>query len=122
MTFSPAAPPSSQRGETIAKKKTELAPQRTAAQQVIAWMIEGQREADIVEALANHFPGTDAAPVLAAAGAHFQNAAGCPSEIVIGWALEAYRDIYRRMMESGDYQGAARVAKELVALASRKQS
>lgn len=87
------------------------------AKQVIAWMVSGHREDDIASSLAEHFPGSEPAKLLDAAVEHFANASRCPSDVLLGWALEAYRDLYRRTLEIGDFQGAAKMVKEIVRLA-----
>ena len=43
-------------------------------------------------------------------------------ELRTAWCLEAYRDIYRKLMETGDYNGAVRAVKEIASLAKIKTS
>lgn len=38
-------------------------------------------------------------------------------ELIRGWALRAYRDLYRRCLEIGDFDGARKVMKEITLLA-----
>jgi hypothetical protein len=90
----------------------------TPRDQIIVWLLEGQRDSDIKEAIASRWPGMAANALLTSAVDHFATAASCDRRIVIGWALEAYRDIYRRMIDIGDFANAIKAVKELVALAT----
>lgn len=86
---------------------------------VIAWLLDGHRDEDIKEALATKFPEVNAVAVLAEVVQHFQEAATCDKTVLLGWALEAYRDLYRRMIAIGDFAGAMKAVKELAGLAGR---
>jgi hypothetical protein len=86
-------------------------------QQVIAWMIEGQREPDIVATLKLTFPRLKPNEILEKAVDHFVEASKCPQNVILGWALEAYRELYRRTLDIGDYGAATRILKEMTTLA-----
>lgn len=87
--------------------------------QVIVWLLEGHRDSDIKEAIANRWPEADGKALINSAVDHFVLAARCDRRVIIGWALEAYRDIYRRMIDIGDFANATKAVKELVALATK---
>ena len=96
-----------------------LAKTKSPADQVCEWMVRGHREADIAEAVAAMFPGADPKPLMEAAVNHFVSAAHCQKDVVTGWAMEAYRELYRNLLSIGDFPGAARVVGELVKLAQK---
>jgi hypothetical protein len=81
--------------------------------QVMLWMLEGQRAEDIAEAIAAKFPGTNAAGLIQAATDHFYTVAEADTQVIKGWCLEVYRELYRRLVEAGDYKGAIAAVKEL---------
>jgi hypothetical protein len=86
--------------------------------QIIAWLLEGHRDADIREAAAARWPGSDPQQLINSAVEHFINAAKCDRRVIIGFGIEAYRDLYRRLIEIGDFTNAIRAIKELVNLAT----
>jgi hypothetical protein len=93
----------------------------TPVDEVIAWLIEGHRDADIREAIRQKWPDQEPGALQLAAIEHFERAAGCDVAVVHGWALEAYRDLYRRMVKIGDFANAMKAIKELVRLTADVQ-
>jgi len=86
--------------------------------QVLKWVLDGQSRADIVEAVEKHFPGEEPGALLAAVMIAFETtAANFNADVVAGWCFEAYRDLYRRMVDTGDYAGAMKAAKLMLELA-----
>jgi len=85
--------------------------------QVLKWVIAGGTEQDIREAVAHHFPGEDVRELLGAVMLVLINAASFDRDVITGWCVEAYRDLYRRMVEAADYAGALRAVKLLADLA-----
>ena len=100
-------------------KITALAPQAPPREQVIGWLLEGHRDSDIKQAVESLWPNEDPMALMHAAVDHFAKAADCDRAVVLGWAMEAYRDLYRRLLEIGDFANAMKAVKELVALASK---
>lgn len=45
-----------------------------------------------------------------------KDAADIEAEVLFGWCLESCRDLYRRMVEIGDFAGALRAVKQLAEL------
>lgn len=88
----------------------------TPLDEVIGWLIEGNRDCDIREAIRTKWPDTEPDALQLAAAAHFRAVATCEPEIVVGFAIEAYRDLYRRMVKIGDFAGAGKAIKELTQL------
>lgn len=83
------------------------------------WLLEGNRTEDVAQAIAARFPGEDPAKLLHAAGDHFATVAGADPLVIRGWCLEALREMYRRMVDIGDYAGALKAIKELMAYAKQ---
>ena len=88
------------------------------ALQVVEWLLSGASESQVAEALAAKYPS--ACPEQTMAEVRLQlSAAGNPdASAVRGWALLAYRNIYRKMLEVGDFDGARKVIKEITGLAA----
>lgn len=77
------------------------------------WMLQGASGAQIMEAVAEKFPGVNAGDILQKAGDHFEKIATADTGLIRGWCYEATRDLYRRMLEVGDYANALRAVKQL---------
>ena len=54
--------------------------------------------------------------LLAAVMGDLEKSAACSPEILIGWCFEATRELYRRMIEIGDFSGALRAVKQIAEL------
>lgn len=76
-------------------------------------MLEGQTGHDIVEAIALNLPGYEPRELLRLAGKHFETTSTADSALLLGWCMEATRDLYRRMIEIGDYPNALRAIKQM---------
>ena len=95
-------------------KSSDLDPNEV--NQVLKWILSGATERDISEAVANSYPATPPQPLICAALDHIRAAADCDPNVVRGFCVEATRDLYRRMVEIGDFTGALRALKQLSAL------
>jgi hypothetical protein len=84
-----------------------------ATSDVVDWMLQGASGAQIMEAFAEKHPGVNVGSVLANAGNHFETIAGADTDLIKGWCFEATRDLYRRMLEIGDYANALRAVKQM---------
>jgi len=89
-----------------------------AAFQALRWLVEGQHEKHVLEALAAQFPAADPAATLDAVMAHLAAIAAADPIILRGFALAAYREIYQRCMATGDFPTAIRCVKELDRIAA----
>ncbi len=83
---------------------------------VFKWILSGAMEPDILEAIEATWPGESPKPLIAAAIERFCKAGEMEPAAVIGWCFEAYRDLYRRMVEIGDFAGALRAIKLITEL------
>jgi hypothetical protein len=84
-----------------------------AAHDVVDWMLQGASGAQIVEAIAEKYPDADVKVLLQKAGDHFESISRADTSLIRGWCLEATRDLYRRMIEVGDYPNALRAVKQM---------
>ena len=75
--------------------------------QVKTWIVEGQQPADIMEAIAEHFPQERPDVLLSASlAALASEAANIDQDLARGFLLNAYRDLYRRAFEISDFGSA----------------
>jgi hypothetical protein len=81
--------------------------------QILQWVVDGNDEHDVREAIADKFPGMDADAAIAEIVAYLSEAGQASGDVVRGYCLEAYRKLYSRMVSIGDFANAARVIKEL---------
>jgi hypothetical protein len=88
-----------------------------AAVEALRLLVEGVTDDDALDDLSRKFSEAEARAGLDAAVERFCLAAACDRTVVIGWALEAYRETYRRALEADQFGEALRAVKELVALA-----
>ena len=81
--------------------------------QILQWVISGNDEHDVREAIADKFPGMDADAALAEIVAYLSNAGQASGDVVRGYCIESYRHLYAQMLRIGDFANAARVIKDL---------
>lgn len=86
-------------------------------EQAIRWILEGQREFDVIEAIKETWPDQDPVALFAECGAHFASAAAFNQAVIVGWCFAATMDVYRRMLAVGDLVGALRAIRQLRELA-----
>jgi len=79
--------------------------------------LDGHAPADIRETLAKEFPAANAERIFNHIQRAFERAADRGLKAVHGWCIESSRDLYRKMTEVGDYEGALRAVKQVAALA-----
>lgn len=87
--------------------------------QVIGWLLDGMRGDEVAAAIAEQFPWLRRDDVLDEVVAHFVTIAEADKLPYLGWALESFRDIYRRALAAGELDIALRATKELATLAQR---
>ena len=80
---------------------------------VIQWLITGASEHDILQALHQKYPKANATSVLAAVRDHFTAEGQPDTDALRGWVLASYRELYRRMLEVGDFDGARKALKNI---------
>lgn len=87
--------------------------------QIFQWILSGATEHDIAEAVQTAWPECDPQPLILLAVARLRESASIDADTVIGWCFEATRDMYRRMVEVGDFPGALRAVKQMRDLAAK---
>jgi hypothetical protein len=90
-----------------------LASRPPAPVAVLQWLISGATEHDIVEALRAKYPEADPRQTLAAVREHLAVEGQPEPDALRGWVLVSYRELYRRMLEVGDFDGARKVLKNI---------
>lgn len=92
-------------------------PDPAQVEQVRKWIVEGASKHDIDEAISTTFPGADGQQLLTTAVSRINISAYVGVDTIRGWCLEAYREVYRRAMESGDNGTALRAVKQILEMA-----
>ena len=91
----------------------ELAPLLPAPVAVLQWLISGASEHDIVEALRQKYPQANARQTLAAVRDHLAVEGQPEPDALRGFVLVSLRELYRLMLEVGDFDGARKVLKNI---------
>lgn len=88
--------------------------------QVLTWILEGNSEHLIIEAIESTWPGEESQPLIV--GAFRQVAANAEStrETLADWCVESMRFLYQKQVEIGEFGGAMRAIKELAGLAGKR--
>ena len=84
-------------------------------------LVEGQRVEDISNAVNSQWPKLDTHKLIAQAVEKFALTSRCDRSVLIGWAFEAYREIYRHLLTEGNYEGAMKAVKELTVLEAKNR-
>lgn len=85
-------------------------------EQVMLWMLEGQRDADIVLSIQSHWPDQDADALLVEISGQLAKQARSvieAPEAMHGFLIQATLQCYQKMFASGDFVGALRALKDL---------
>jgi hypothetical protein len=80
-------------------------------------MIDGQSGESIAAAIKELWPKQNPDRILQTAAEHFTRLAHSAPDALLGWCLAATRDLYRKLVEVGDYAGALKAIKLLHDLA-----
>ena len=83
---------------------------------VVRWICSGHNLPDIREAIVEKLPGTDPTELIKQAMQQIANSGQVEDHIIKGYAFESYKMLQSKMMEIGDFQGAMKAVKEIVAL------
>lgn len=96
----------------------DLAARQPAPVAVVHWLLTGASENDVLEALRSKYPDADAPATLAAVRDHLTREGTPDTDALRGWVLLSYRELYRRMLEVGDCDGARKVLKDITQTAA----
>ena len=97
---------------TKRSKKTAVAksPPKPTDEQIIQvkmWIIEGQQAGDILESITEHYPQQTPRMLLSAVFEDMtRESAEIDEDLVRGFLLNAYRELYRRAFEINDFNSA----------------
>lgn len=98
------------------KQSRALAPNSSSFEsdviKVYQMLLEGHSKGDILEAIAQLYPNRDANKLIASAMESFSIISSEQSDTVKGWCMEATRDLFRKLNEVGDYDGALRAVQQ----------
>jgi len=89
---------------------------RAAVTQTVKMLLDGHSETDIREYLLEYGKPQKPKLIIRAALDNFKTIAAAPKATRLGFCQEAARELYRRMVEVGDYAGALRAIQELAKL------
>jgi len=112
-----AAIPEQQRQTTIA---TRPPIDEKKLNQVLTWILEGNSEHIIREAIEETWPGEKSRPLMIAAAKRCHRDAGTLRKRVADWCLAATHFLYQKQVENGDYAGAMRAVDQISKLTSGK--
>jgi len=98
--------------------KPENATNVDPLRQVVSWIVAGHSQADIKESIAKLWPRAKSRPLIVAAVKEIAAASEEDPDLIVGFALTATREIYRKAMEVGDHQTALRALKQLKELST----
>lgn len=93
--------------------ETQIATQPPAPVAVLQWLISGASEADVLEALRVKYPTADPRQTMAAVRDHLAAEGQPEPDALRGWVLVSLRELYRRMLEVGDFDGARKVLRNI---------
>lgn len=99
---------------------TKCKPDPAQTNQVLKWILSGATEHDISEAIKASWPDAAARPLLVAAIEQLRDSADFDPQTVLGFCFEATRELYRRMIDIGDFAGALRAVKQLTEIAGKR--
>ncbi len=91
----------------------DIAPRPPAPTAVVHWLLTGASEHDVLEALQAKYPDADPVATLAAVRERLVGEGTPDTDALRGWVLLSYRELYRRMLEVGDFDGARKVLKNI---------
>lgn len=87
---------------------------------VLKFIIEGQAQGDIKEFLVNAgLSDEDSLKAIESAFEELEGTLDLSPETRRAWCLEALRELYRRLIETGDYTGAIRAVVEISKLSKK---
>jgi hypothetical protein len=91
----------------------DIARRHPAAAAVVEWLLSGVSEAEVLETLRSKYPDADPGPTLASVRDHLAREGTPDADALRGWVLLAYRDLYRRLLDNDDLEGARKVLKNI---------
>jgi hypothetical protein len=84
--------------------------------QVLRWIVEGQADGDILATIAETWPHEDPEDLYQKAVEQVAGATQVDPDVILGWCFMARRELYRKMLENGDFAGALRATEKIESL------
>lgn len=84
--------------------------------------MQGHARHHIADALINEHGQQNARALIAAVFDRLAEVSAEPLDVTKGWAMEATKELYRKMLDVGDMAGALKAAKQLLDIASKQES
>tara|TARA_Y100000310_G_C20521112_1_gene733729 strand:+ start:487 stop:858 length:372 start_codon:yes stop_codon:yes gene_type:complete len=81
--------------------------------EVVRLMLEGHSLSDVIEYMQKGNKQLTSEDATLWAFSWFEQSADIPAKSRLGWCLEAYRELYRKMVEVGDFNGAVKCVTEI---------
>ena len=97
-------------------ERKSIAKPKSPAAQVIEWLVSGNDAHQIERQIHERWPKSKPQDLIDQALGQFARTAAESDAVVVGWAIEAYRDLYRISREAGDIRNAIAALKALTAL------
>ena len=88
-------------------------PETELTAEVVRLMLEGHSLTDVIEYMQKENKGLTGEQAAQWAFTWFEQSADIPEKSRLGWCLEAYRELYRKMVEIGDFNGAVKCVSEI---------
>jgi hypothetical protein len=88
-------------------------------EQVLQWIIQGENDANVLEAIKEFFPDQDPTALYEAAVDKVADASQVETSVIFGWLLLSRRELYRKMVEIGDFAGALRATEQIEKIAGK---
>jgi hypothetical protein len=104
----------------VADDTSTTAPDPVA--EILRWVLQGQSSRDIRQAAAKLWPDQAAEPLIVEALRELEATADMPAPLLLAFAIESSREIYRRALEAGDMPTALRAVKTIVELGKKKNT
>jgi hypothetical protein len=97
-------------------------PEKDYINDIVAFIIDGHSNNNIIDYLKNNGIGNEKAKIIfEKALEKLLRSTKLPVGVRRGWCLEAYRHLYQKMLSSGDYIGAMKAVKEISSIAESKE-
>lgn len=97
---------------TVAPSKPVL-PERV--DQTMRWLIEGERDLDILRMISESWPDQDLKNLMTEVLSKFREAAETPPDFVRGWIYESRKELYRNLVQAGEYDAALKALRDMEA-------
>ncbi len=96
--------------KTKCKKPTDV-----DINQVVEWIITGNSMFNVGEALEERWPDQKdyQKALMGSVQQYLTESGNADAAVIKGWCLESLRDIYRRMIQIGDFNNAAKVVRDI---------